>query len=98
MSMVSVRIPEDLEARLDAEARLAGRPRSDMVREAVTEYLARRERERRLEEMAGEMRRAYADKDLAEEAREIETADLEQWADALAREESAAAPGEKWWS
>ncbi len=45
MSLMSLRLPEDLEARLDREVARTGRGRSEIARTAIVEYLARQERE-----------------------------------------------------
>lgn len=45
MSLMSLRLPEDLGARLDREAARAQKMRSEIVRAAIAEYLARQERE-----------------------------------------------------
>lgn len=45
MSLMSLRLPEDLDARLGREAARSGRGRSDIARTALAEYLARQERE-----------------------------------------------------
>lgn len=54
-STLSIRFPEDLEKKLDQEARLAHKRRSELVREAVQEYVLRRESERFMQEMVREM-------------------------------------------
>jgi predicted transcriptional regulator len=46
MSLISIRLPEDLDAELTREAKARQRPKSELAREAIGEYLARRERER----------------------------------------------------
>jgi predicted transcriptional regulator len=51
MSPLTVRLPKDIERRLDKEAELTARSRSDLVREAVGQYLTLKERERLIEEM-----------------------------------------------
>jgi len=58
VSSVSIRFSDDLEARLDDEARRAGKKRSEVVREAVAEYITRREHARMLAAMATELRGA----------------------------------------
>ena len=75
MATFSIRLPDDLERSLDEEARRADRKRADVVREAITEYIARQERERFMTEVVDEARRAYADPDIRREALEI--ADLD---------------------
>ena len=51
MPALSLRLPEDLDHRLEDEARLERLPRSEVVRIAITDYLARRERERFMAEL-----------------------------------------------
>lgn len=69
MPLISIRLPEDLDAELSREAQARQRPKSELAREAIVEYLARRERERFLGAIA---RAARAEGDdgiaLAEEA------------------------------
>jgi predicted transcriptional regulator len=52
MSLVSIRLPDDLEARLAREAERAQRPKSEIARDAIVDYLQRTERERFLAEIA----------------------------------------------
>ena len=52
MSLVSIRLPEDVEKRLAHEAARAQRPKSEIARDAIVEYLGRIERERFLAEIA----------------------------------------------
>jgi predicted transcriptional regulator len=61
MSALSLRIPEELEIRLDTEARRAGVPRSEIARTALEDFLARRERERFLAAFVAEARATYGD-------------------------------------
>ncbi len=101
MATISVRLPPEMEQGLDEEARLTDRNRSDLVREAVGEYLAQRHRERLIKEYGDEMRQAYADPEYAEEMRRIQQ-DFDGADDWLARveaEERAAGinPNEQWW-
>lgn len=101
MPTFSLRLPDDVEANLKAEAQLEGKSQSEIARLAITEYLARRQRERFMAEMVAEVRTAYADPEIRREAlaiaEEFDAAD-----DALDRviaEERAAGidPDEKWW-
>lgn len=57
----SLRLPEDLEARLDDEARRAGVGRSEVARAAISDFLDRRERERYVAGYVAEARAAYSD-------------------------------------
>ena len=68
MAALSLRLPDELEARLDAEARLAGLARSDVARDAIEQYLARRERERFMAGFVAETRAIYGDPVLRAEA------------------------------
>jgi predicted DNA-binding protein len=52
MPLVSIRLPDDLEARLAREADRLARPKSELARDAIVEYLERIERERFLGEIA----------------------------------------------
>jgi len=61
MTGLSLRLPEDLEVRLDEEARREGVARSEVARTAIAEFLDRRERERYLAAFIAEARAAYAD-------------------------------------
>jgi len=49
---VSIRLPDDIEARLAAEAERCNRPKSEVARDAIVDYLRRVERERFLAEIA----------------------------------------------
>ena len=64
MTAISLRLPDDIEAHLKAEAQLEGKTQSEIARQAITEYLARREKERFMAEMVAEMRTAYANPDI----------------------------------
>lgn len=101
MPAISLRLPDDVEANLKAEAQLEGKSQSEIARLAITEYLARRERERFMAEMV-EAARALANGPQARaEALQI-AADFDAVDDGLDRliaEERAAGidPDEKWW-
>lgn len=102
MPAISLRLPDDVEANLKAEAQLEGKSQSEIARLAITEYLARRERERFMAEMVAEVRTAYADPEIRREAlaiaEEFDAAD--DALDRLIAEERAAGidPDEKWWA
>jgi predicted transcriptional regulator len=61
MAGFSLRLPDDLESRLDEEARREGVARSEIARAAIAEFLAQRERQRYLAAFVAEARAAYAD-------------------------------------
>jgi predicted transcriptional regulator len=61
MAAFSLRLPEDLESRLDEEARREGVARSEIARTAISEFLAQKERQRTIAAFVAEARAAYAD-------------------------------------
>ena len=52
MSLVSIRLPDELEAELSLEAARSQRPKSEIARDAISDYLQRIARERFLAEIA----------------------------------------------
>lgn len=99
MTAISLRLPDDIEANLKAEAQLEGKTQSEIARQAITEYLARREKERFMAEMVSEMRTAYANPDIRREALEIAEDLVDDGLDAIIAAERTAGidPDEKWW-
>lgn len=99
MAAISLRLSDDIEARLAEEARIEERPRSEVVRAAIVEFLDRRERERFMAEMVAEMRAGYADAARREEALDIAESAVDDGLDAIIEAERAAGidPAEKWW-
>ncbi|MBI1922532.1 MAG: CopG family transcriptional regulator [Geobacter sp.] len=71
MPALSLRLAEDLEHRLEEEAHREGLPRSEVVRQAISDYLARRERERFMAELVAEARTGYGDENIRREALEM---------------------------
>jgi predicted transcriptional regulator len=71
ISAISLRLPEDLDRKLAAEAELVGRPRSEVVRDALVEYLAEQERKRFMAEFIAEAKKGYGDPEMRREAIEI---------------------------
>lgn len=78
---------------------MEGRPRSEIARAAIVEYLERREKERFMAEMVEEARRAYADPAIRKEALEIANDTVDDGLDQVIADERAVGidPGEKWW-
>lgn len=76
--LISLRLPEELIARLDREANRTGRARSEILRDAVVEHLARNERERFLGEIARAARERGVDESL-QLADEALSFDNESW-------------------
>jgi predicted transcriptional regulator len=68
MTALSLRMPGELERRLEMEARRAGVPRSEIARTAIEELLDRRERERYLSDFVAEARATYGDSRIREES------------------------------
>jgi len=56
MAAISVRLPDQLESRLTSEAAIEGKGRSEVARDAIADYLARREHERFMAEMVAHHR------------------------------------------
>lgn len=99
MSTLSIRFPDDLERKLDEEARLSHRRRSDLVREAVQEYVEHREQERFMQGLVDEMR-AWQDNTAArQECRDLSDDMPDDDLDAMIRTEQRAGidPGQRWW-
>ncbi|MGM0411842.1 MAG: ribbon-helix-helix protein, CopG family [Pseudomonadota bacterium] len=71
MVTLNVRLPRELEERLEEEARRTGLTRSQLTREAIGEFLERRERARREEHLAAAARIINDDPALNREAREM---------------------------
>ena len=68
MSSLSVRLPDELESKLDEEARRAGVARSELARSAIAEFLERKERERYIAAFVAEAQVAYTDPKIRREA------------------------------
>jgi predicted DNA-binding protein len=73
MPLVSIRLPEDVEARLTREADRLGRPKSELARDAIIDYLERLERERFLSDIARAARARGDDEALATAAEALST-------------------------
>ncbi len=104
MPALSLRLPEDLDHRLEDEARFEQLPRSEVVRIAIVEYLARRERERFMAELVAEAHTAYADESIRRTALEMAEEGMATSNEALDIAEGRkpagsrpAKPAEKWW-
>lgn len=95
MPAISLRLPEEIETRLAEEERLEGRPRAEVIRAAIVEYVARRERERFMDELVAEARHAYSDPAFRDEARELAEEAIVTGNEALDIAEGRA-PGEPW--
>lgn len=95
MAAISLRLPEHLDRKLAEEAELAGRPRSEVVRDALAQYLAEQERKRFMAEVVTAARALAADPDACSEAQQIAEDFLVAENEALDRAEGRR-PGEPW--
>jgi predicted transcriptional regulator len=68
MAGFSLRLPEELESKLDEEARREGVGRSEVARTAIAEFLERKARERYIAAFVAEAQAAYADAAIREQA------------------------------
>jgi predicted transcriptional regulator len=73
MPLISIRLPDDVEARLAREADRLERPKSELARDAIVEYLERIERERFLGEIARAARARGDDEALTTAAEALPT-------------------------
>lgn len=97
-------LPDDLERKVDLEARLTGRSRSEILHDAIARLVARRDRERFIAEYIGEATAGYSNPILRREAiaiaGELDAADSELQdlaGEGDLGERSRAESGEKWW-
>ena len=104
MPALSLRLPEELDHRLEDEARIEQLPRSEVVRIAIVDYLARRERERFMAELVAEARAAYADESIRSTALEMAEEGMATSNEALDIAEGrkpggsrSTKPADKWW-
>lgn len=99
MTAISLRLPDDVEAHLKAEAQREGKTQSEIARVAITEYLTRREKERFIAELVAAGRALAADPQAWAEARAIAEDLVDEGLDAIIAAERAAGidPDEKWW-
>lgn len=99
MSALSLRLPDDFDTRLEEEARLEGKTRSEIARQAIAEYLERREKERFMAEMVAAAQALAADPAARREALELANDLVDEGVDAIIASEIAVGinPDEKWW-
>ena len=96
MAAISIRLPEDLEHQLTEQAEREGKARSEVAREAISDYLAHKERERFMAEMVSEARAAYSDETIRQETREI-AEDFLPFENQALDQDTSGEPAEKWW-
>lgn len=98
MTSLSIRLPEELESRLSLEARREGKPRSEIVRDAIAEYVIRKERERFMSEVAAAACALARDPQARSEGHEMAEDLVDEGLDGLvAAERLEDDPDGKWW-
>lgn len=99
MSALSLRLPDDFDARLEQEARLQGKTRSEIARQAIAEFLERREKERFMAEMVAAAQALAADPVTRREALGMANDLVDEGLDAIIVSEISAGinSDEKWW-
>ncbi|AJF07142.1 ribbon-helix-helix protein, CopG family [Geoalkalibacter subterraneus] len=97
MPSLSLRLPDDLDQRLENEARRSGVPRSEVARAAIGEFLARRERERFMAEMVAEARTAYGNEEIHQDALDLEKDFLDLGTQQDKSPNSHKNPQDRWW-
>ncbi|SHE80793.1 Ribbon-helix-helix protein, copG family [Modicisalibacter ilicicola DSM 19980] len=78
MAAISLRLPDEVETLLATEAEREGRSRSEIVREAITDYVTRRERERFMAEVVTAANAIGEDSAASAEARALADATDDQ--------------------
>ena len=104
MSMLNIRLTDQIEQQLSAEARRENRTRSEIARDALIWYLTEIEKKRFMDQLLEEAREAYANETIRQEAKEIAEEFLPLENEALDIAENRKSdksrheePGEKWW-
>lgn len=95
MKTLSIRVPNELEERLEVEARATGRRRSEVARKALDRYLEETEKERFLREMRRAARELRGDPETRAVQEEFAQADVE--ALEIAEGPGATEDLERWW-
>ena len=99
MISLSLRLPDELASRLDQEAGLEGKLRSEIVREAIDHYVTFLERERFLSSMVEAARSLAKDALSRSESAELSESLVDEGLDALiaAEREEGLNSDLKWW-
>jgi predicted DNA-binding protein len=97
MKTLSIRVPDELEERLDAEAHRVGKRKSEMARDVLGRFLDERERERVMAEMLRAARFLSSDPDAVAENRQISEEFAVADAESLEIAEGPDVEFEKWW-
>ncbi len=99
MGALSLRLPESLDHALTSEAELEMKPRSAVVRQALTEYLQRMEKERFMQSMVVAASALANDPASTKESQDIVEGTVGDMLDSIQAAEDAADShtDEKWW-
>lgn len=104
MTMLNIRLTEQIEQQLAEEARRENKTRSEIVRDALNWYLTEIEKKRFMDQLLDEARAAYANNNIRREALEIAEEFLSldsEILDKAGNNTSGNLPhsesGEKWW-
>ncbi len=98
MSSLSLRLPDELVARLDQEASREQRGRSEILRDALDRYLTEKQRERFMADMVREARMVYGDPTARAESLQLAGQFLEIEAEAgPGRASSTELSPKQWW-
>lgn len=92
MPAFSLRLPDELDHRLEEEAQREGVSRSEVARHAIHDYLVRRERERFMAELVAEAQAGYANECIRGEALRLAEDGLN-----LDDEVGERSSDERWW-
>jgi metal-responsive CopG/Arc/MetJ family transcriptional regulator len=71
MSMLNIRLTEQIEQQLAEEARRENKTRSEIARDALNWYLTEGEKKRFMDQLLEEARTAYADNNIRQEALDL---------------------------
>jgi len=99
MGALSLRLPDKLDDALAREAELETKPRSEVVRQALAEYLQRMERERFMANMVDAAAALANDTEARQESFEIAEATVGDSIDAIlaSEDENNIHQDEAWW-
>ena len=101
MGAMSLRLPDELDEQLTREAEAEGRPKSEVARRALAEWLAEQDKKRLVAQMAAELKTIYSDPAYLKEMRQIQQdfdSDDSGLASIEAQERAQGIdPDEQWW-
>ncbi len=96
MTMLNIRLTDQIEQQLAEEARRENKTRSEIARDALTWYLTEIEKKRFMDQLLEEARAAYANESIRQEAKAIAEEFLPLENEVLNSAEDPK-PGKKWW-